>query len=156
VGSSDVAGRDAPIADFLLGATNFTVIVEVKQPSTPLFGGSRARSGSWRLSTDLIESVSQVLQQKATWQIKAETNAAANFDRDGVRIRQRTTDPKCILVIGSDGAFAGGDAEREAKLRTFELFRRDSRNIEILTYTELYERAAFVVGKSEDPRQAGT
>jgi hypothetical protein len=137
-----------------MGATNFTVLVEVKQPGTPLFGGSRARSGTWRLSTDLMESVSQVLQQKADWQVKAKTNAAGNYDRDGTLIRQRTADPKCILIIGSDGAFSGSDAEREAKFRTFELFRRDSRNVDILTYSELYERAAFVVGRST--RQANT
>lgn len=149
VGSSDLAGRDASITDFLLGATNFTVLVEVKQPATPLFGRSKARSGAWRLSTELMEAVSQVLQQKASWQAKAELNSAGNFDRNGSLIRQRTADPKCILIIGSDGEFAGNDAEREAKLRTFELFRRDSRNIEILTYRELFERAAFVVGKAE-------
>lgn len=148
VGSSDLVGRDAPVVDFLLGAANFTVLVEVKQPGTPLFGGSRARSGAWRLSTDLMESVSQVLQQKADWQVKSDTRAAGNFDREGALIRQRTTDPKCILVVGSDGAFSGSDAERQAKFRTFELFRRDSRNIDILTYSELYERAAFVVGRS--------
>lgn len=148
VGSADIAGRDAPVSDFLLGATDFTVLVELKQPSTPLFSGSKARSGTWRLSTDLIESVSQVLQQKASWQTKAETHAAGNFDRDGALIHQRTADPKCILIIGSDRAFAGSDAEREAKLRTFELFRRNSRNIEILTYTELYQRAEFVVGRA--------
>lgn len=154
VGSSDVAGRDAPASDFLLGASNFTVLVEVKRPDTPLFGGSRARSGAWRLSTDLTESVSQVLQQKADWQIKAETNATGNYTRDGTLIRQRTSDPKCILIIGDDGAFSGSDAERVVKFRTFELFRRDSRNIDILTYSELYERAAFVVGRSK--RQADT
>lgn len=148
VGVSDVAGRDAPVSDFLLGTSHFTVVVEVKEPGTPLFGGSRARSGAWRLSTNLIESVSQILQQKASWQIKAETNAARNYDRNGALICQRTADPKCILVIGSNDAFSGSDTEQEAKFRTFELFRRDSRNIEILTYSELYERAAFVVGRS--------
>lgn len=148
VGAPDVAGRDAPISDFLLGASHFTVLVEVKQPGTPLFGGTRARSGAWRLSTDLMESVSQVLQQKADWQVKAEANALRNYDREGVLIRQRTNDPKCILVIGSDGAFVGTDAARETKRRTFELFRRDSRNVDILTYSELYERASFVVGRS--------
>ena len=134
VGAADVAGRDAPVADFLLGASHFTVVVEVKQPGTPLFGGSRTRSGAWRLSTDLIDSVSQVLQQKAVWQVKAENNAAGNYDRSGALIRHRTTDPKCILIIGGNGAFSGSDAEQEAKLRTFELFRRDSRNMDILTY----------------------
>jgi len=154
VGSSDLAGRDAPVVDFLLGATHFTVLVEVKQPGTPLFGGSRARSGAWRLSTDLMESVSQILQQKADWLVKAATHAAGNYDRDGALIRHRTADPKCILVIGSDNAFSGSDMEREAKFRTFELFRRDSRNIDIFTYSELFERAAFVVGHSA--RQADT
>jgi len=28
---------------------------------------------------------------------------------------------------------------------TFELFRRDSRNIEIITFDELYDRAKFIV-----------
>lgn len=106
------------------------------------------RSGTWRLSSDLIESVSQVLQQKAVWQVRAGANAAGNYNRDGALISNRTADPKCILVIGSSGAFSGSDADREAKFRTFELFRRDSRNIDILTYSELYERAKFVVGHS--------
>ena len=149
VGTADLAGRDAPVSDFLLGASHFTVLVEVKHPATALFGGSRARSGAWRLSSELMESVSQILQQKADWQIKAEANAARNYDDDGQLIHQRTSDPKSILVIGSDHAFHGSDAEREAKFRTFELFRRDSRNIDILTYTELYDRAAFIVGRSE-------
>ena len=37
IAAEDVAGRDGSIADFLLGATNFTVLVEVKKPSTRLF-----------------------------------------------------------------------------------------------------------------------
>jgi len=30
-------------------------------------------------------------------------------------------------------------------MKTFELFRRDSRNVEILTYDELYNRAEYIV-----------
>jgi hypothetical protein len=30
-------------------------------------------------------------------------------------------------------------------MKTFELFRRDSRNVEILTFDELYDRATFIV-----------
>ena len=37
------------------------------------------------------------------------------------------------------------DKEKRVKLKTFELFRRDSRNVEIITYDELYERAKFIV-----------
>lgn len=31
------------------------------------------------------------------------------------------------------------------KRKTLELFRRDSRNVEIITYDELLERASFIV-----------
>jgi hypothetical protein len=147
IADTDLDGNDAAIVDFLMGCTNFTVLVEVKKPSTPLFVKSQNRANSWRLSKDFIDAVSQILEQKASWQIKAETNAHKNFNAEGELLRQRTLDPKCILITSSDEAFAGSEKEREIKLRTFELFRRDTRNIEIVTYDELYERACFIVSE---------
>lgn len=154
VGSEDMAGRDGAIADFLLGATNFTVLVEVKTPQTKLFQKNANRAGSWQLSGDLIGAVSQILEQKASWQIKAETGATANFDDFGNVIIQRTVDPKCILIVGSNDAFVGTDKVKAIKLRTFELFRRDSRNIEIVTYDELFARARFIVEHGSETETA--
>ncbi len=145
IADTDLGGSDAAIVDFLMGCTNFTVLVEVKKPSTPLFLRSRNRANSWRLSTDFTDAVSQILEQKASWQIKAEANVHKNFSAAGKLLRQRTLDPKCILITSSKTAFAGPEKEQEIKLRTFELFRRDTRNIEIVTYDELYERATFIV-----------
>ncbi|MBY5331651.1 DUF4263 domain-containing protein [Rhizobium leguminosarum] len=145
IADTDLNGNDAAIVDFLMGCTNFTVLVEVKKPSAPLFVRSQNRANSWRLSKDFIDAVSQILEQKASWQIKAETNAHKNFNADAELLRQRTLDPKCILIMSSSAAFAGSEKEREIKLRTFELFRRDTRNIEIVTFDELYERASFIV-----------
>lgn len=145
IADTDVSGHDAAIVDFLMGCTNFTVLVEVKKPSTPLFRKNQNRANSWRLSSDFTDAVSQILEQKASWQIKAEANAHKNFNAAGQLLRQRTLDPKCILITSSSAAFAGSEKEREIKLRTFELFRRDTRNIEIVTYDELYERACFIV-----------
>ncbi|MBK6340391.1 MAG: hypothetical protein IPF63_12640 [Bacteroidetes bacterium] len=40
--------------------------------------------------------------------------------------------------------------EKEIKKKTLELFRMDSRNVEILTFDELYERACFIAeGENE-------
>jgi hypothetical protein len=149
IAAEDVAGRDGSIADFLLGATNFTVLVEVKKPGTRLFDERRNRAGSWKLSAELIDAVSQILEQEASWQVKAEASALGNFDDEGNLIAQRTIDPKSILIVGSNSQFSGTEKESAIKLRTFELFRRDSRNLEILTYDELYERAKFVVGRDD-------
>lgn len=149
IAGEDLAGRDGAIIDFLSGAKNFTVLVEVKTPTTPLFHQSSNRANSWRLASELVGAVSQILEQKAGWQVKAEVGAAGNFTDNGTLIRQHTADPKCILIIGSDEAFGGDEKVRAIKLRTFELFRRDSRNVEIVTYDELFERARFIVGHSE-------
>ncbi len=89
IAAEDVAGRDGSIADFLLGATDFTVLVEVKKPGTRLFDERRNRAGSWKLSAELIDAVSQILEQKASWQVKAETSALGNFDDGGNLIAQR-------------------------------------------------------------------
>ena len=120
-------------------------MVEVKRPDTILFGKDKNRSNSWTLSDNLISALSQILEQKASWQVFSEQNANNNFDDTGQLIKQRTVDPKSVLVIGSSDQFAGEDKENQIKARTFELFRRDSRNVEIITYDELYERAKFIV-----------
>lgn len=154
IASEDLAGRDGAISDSLLGCNKFTVLVEIKKPDTPLFENSKNRANSWKLSDDLIESLSQILEQKASWQIKGEVNANNNFNDRGELIQQKTLDPKSILIIGSDSQFEGTEKVKQVKLRTFELFRRDSRNIEILTYDELYERAKFIV--SHTPKAENT
>jgi len=145
VSGEDVAGKDSVINDFLMGCNKFTVLVEIKRPDTPLFGNDKNRSNSWTLSSDLISSLSQILEQKASWQVNSETNSNKNFDTDGNHIKQKTFDPKSILIIGSTKQFDGEDKKNQIKTKTFELFRRDSRNVEIITYNELYERAKFIV-----------
>jgi hypothetical protein len=145
VSNTDVAGRDSVINDFLLGCNKFTVLVELKRPDTELFGKDKNRSNSWTLSSDLISALSQILEQKVSWQIFSDVNANRNFDDEGNLIKQKTIDPKSILVIGRASQFEGEDKENQIKAKTFELFRRDSRNIEIVTYDELYERAKFIV-----------
>ncbi|MEQ1899500.1 MAG: Shedu immune nuclease family protein [Devosia sp.] len=149
IGEKDVAGHDGAVADYLLGATNFTVLVEIKRPDTELFAARQNRSNAWRLSKDLFDAVSQILEQKASWQIKSEVNFGSNFTSSGELVTQRTLDPKCVLIVGSNSMFSGTERERAVKLRTFELFRRDSRNIEILTYDEVLERARFILSHTQ-------
>jgi hypothetical protein len=145
LGLADLSGSGSPITDFLLGARNFTVIVELKKPNTPLFKANANRAGSWSLSNLLFDSCAQILEQKAAWQIKSELNNRNSSDSEGNFIKQRTADPKAILVIGSLRDITGTEVEKSTKLRTFELFRRDSRNIDVVTFDELFERAKFIV-----------
>ncbi|MFA7718128.1 MAG: Shedu immune nuclease family protein [Candidatus Absconditabacterales bacterium] len=142
VGTSDLSGGNSPITDFLMGCKDFTVLVELKAPKIDLFSNVQDRSNSWKLSNDLLYSISQILAQKADWQIKSQT---PQFTKDGKEIKQQTIDPKTILIIGRSKDYSGEDQDQQIKKRTFELFRRNLKNIEILTYDELYERARFIV-----------
>ena len=143
ISSVDLDGKNEVIGDFLM-AHKFTVLVELKRPDTKLFGDKIERSETWKLSNELHYAVSQILAQKAEWQIKSRST---NFDTTGKRITEETYDPKTILIIGNTEQFAGDSKESTIKARTFELFRRNSRNIEILTFDELYERADYIVNQ---------
>ena len=143
---TDAAGKDGVISDFLLGDKRFTSFVEIKLPTTTLFKKSQNRSGCWKLSSELLDAYSQILEQKACGEIKVEQKEL--FDEYGGAITQSAYDSKTFLIIGSLTDLEGGnysDKEKRIKLKTFELFRRDSRNVEIITYDELYERAKFIV-----------
>jgi len=147
----DLGGGDVPITDFLLSDSRFTRLVELKRPSTPLFEVRKNRSRSWRLSRDLTDSVSQILAQKASWEMQA---GQANYDSQGNRVREQIADVDCILIIGSRSQIDGTEKEVEIKLRTLELFRRNLRNLEVLLYDELLERARFIVDGTDDINDA--
>jgi len=149
---SDVSlnGSNTVIADYLLGDKMFTTFIEIKKPSTPLFGKDKNRSNAWSLSEDLINSVSQILEQKASGLIKLEKQ---QYNSNGEIIQQKAYDSKVVLIIGHwrEIDISSSQLIKEIKKKTFELFRRDSRNVEIITYDELYDRAKFIVeGKNDD------
>lgn len=142
-----IDGSQTVISDFLMGDSRFTVLVELKKPNTPIFENSPNRSMSWRLSKELTNAVSQILTQKAEWELKSQER---QFKNDGKPLIETTVDPKTILIIGNTNQFKGDDRDSLIKSKTFELFRRNSRNIEIITYDELFERASFIVSNKRD------
>jgi len=97
------------------------------------------------LSNDVVHSVSQILEQKASGLIKLDKQ---QYDSSGNPIIQKAYDSKVILIMGHWKQLeeSSNELESEIKKKTFELFRNDSRNIETLTYDELYDRARFIVG----------
>ncbi|PKG34906.1 Shedu immune nuclease family protein, partial [Psychrobacter sp. Sarcosine-3u-12] len=144
--NTDAAGKGSVIADFLIGDKRFTSFVEIKLPTTTLFSGRQNRSGCWKLSSDLLDSYSQILEQKACGEIKIEQEEL--YDENEELITQRAYDSKTFLIIGSLKSLEESNCsakEKKIKFKTFELFRRDSRKVDIITYDELYERAKFIV-----------
>jgi hypothetical protein len=146
VGTAGTDNRNKPIVDFLMSFTDYTVLVEIKRPNTPIFQPRKAgRAGTWRFSADFMDAVSQVLEQKAQWLSAAQSGD--HFNKSGTRrLEARTRDAKTILVIGNRAEFHQSDNPRDATIKsdTFELFRRDTRTMEIITFDELFDRAKFI------------
>lgn len=134
------------VCDYLLADNKFISFVELKTPNTPLFGTSRNRSQCWRLNTELLDAYSQVLEHKASGQLHY---AKPKLDNNNEIIKQKPIDVKVILIIGNWKEIENDDLNTKSiKEKTLELFRRDSRNIEIITFCELYERAEHIVKNS--------
>lgn len=146
VGSGGTDNRNKPTVDYLMTFTDYTVLVEIKRPDTPVFQPQKAgRAGTWRFSADFMDAISQVLEQKAEWLAAAQSGE--HFDKSGSRrLETRTRDAKVILVIGNRAEFDRSENLRDATIKrdTFELFRRDTRAVEIVTFDELLDRAEFI------------
>jgi hypothetical protein len=146
VGGGGTDNRNQPVSDFLMTFTDYTVLVEIKTPTTPLFRRRRGgRAGTWEFSSEFMGAVSQILEQKAEW--LSFSQAGEHYNKAGTeKLAARTRDPRSILVIGSKVEFASSEQPRDATVMadTFELFRRECRGIDIVTYDELLERARFI------------
>ena len=146
VGGVGTSNKNKPVVDYLMTFTDYTVLVEIKRPDTNIFKSSKnARSGTWEFSSEFIGAVSQILEQKAEW--LAFANHGEHSNNAGTEIlKARTKNAKSILVIGSNNEFSCSTNPVESNLKkdTFELFRRGTNNVDIITFDELLERARFI------------
>ncbi|MGH9827300.1 MAG: Shedu immune nuclease family protein [Blastocatellia bacterium] len=145
VGGSDLSGSGAVVGDYLYatqGALRFTVLVEIKRPSSELVRDQHYRNRVPKLGEDMVGAVVQTQQQCYQWAIqgsRTEENREI-LEQQGIY----TYEPKGIVVIGNTASL-----DTVEKRRTFEVYRRNVKNPEVLTFDELLERARFIVGNKD-------
>lgn len=150
VGVEDTSGKRSPKAD-MLGISNYTTLIELKTSDTPIFKpqrGSNGRANTWEFSAEFISGISQCLGQKSSFD---ESYCIKSIIReDGTVISKENVynkDVKTVFIIGMRYAQFPHDEQinNTTKSNTFELFRRNNRNVEIITFDELFERAYHIV-----------
>ncbi|MCI5208070.1 MAG: DUF4263 domain-containing protein [Candidatus Electrothrix sp. ATG2] len=129
VGGRKFSGSGDKIADFLSKnlLTNNTAIIEIKTPQEALIG-KKYRDNVYSPSVPLSGSLNQALDQKYKLQksialLKEESRI---YDIETYAIH-------CALVIGT----IPDDLEKQ---KSFEIFRKNSRDVEIITFDELLEK----------------
>lgn len=141
-GGVKIDGKGGQRGDNLMSTTgdlNFTVLVEIKTPATPLLQGTQEiRNGAWSLSKSLTDALSQIQANIQTWE-KQGSEQPENRDKLD-KLSVFTVKPKGIIVIGLLSQLVDRN-----KRETFQRFRKSIHGIDIITYDELFERAKFIV-----------
>ncbi|MEE1964313.1 Shedu anti-phage system protein SduA domain-containing protein [Allomuricauda taeanensis] len=154
MGAEDSDGKGSSKSD-LLGLNYFTTLIELKTANTNIFKEtktSKSRANTFDFSNDIIEAYSQILAQREDIMGNKEKSLKLE-DHIVDRQLHRTIDPKCILIIGSRNSEFPHirSSVMNTKSDTFERFRQSIRNIDIITFDELFERAYHIVHTSKLP-----
>lgn len=140
-----VTGKGGQRGDFLAATVAnrcFTVLVEIKRPDSPLVRNKLYRNKVHVLGEDLTGGVAQLQSNCRTWEVQG------SRDDDNRELLEHsachTIQPKGILIIGHWGRL-----DTNAKRTTFELFRRNVQNPEVITFDELLARAKHLLLREE-------
>ena len=117
------------------------VLIEIKKSSTDLLRKDPYRAGCWAVSDELSAAVTQT--QKTAFQFSRDRFRDVLKDSDGNDTGELaySVEPRSYLVIGNLTELRGNDD----KIACFELYRRNTRLPEIVTFDELYQRARCIV-----------
>ena len=150
VGVDNSKKRKNPSVD-IFGVSEFTVLIELKHTNTNIFkkDKSKGRANTWDFTADFFEGISQCLGQKFELEKSFDIKEFVKDDNSFLdKTRIQSIDPKSILILGNkkrEIPIKDLDSDNFLKNRTLERFRRNNRNIDVLTYDELFERAYHIV-----------
>ncbi|MAI62039.1 MAG: hypothetical protein CBB87_06055 [Micavibrio sp. TMED27] len=130
VGGRKISGSGEKIADFLVknSLSNNAALIEIKTPSTSLLNKTSYRDGVYVASKDLSGSLNQVLDQR----LKFQQNIFA-IKNNSKLYAMETYHVQGFLIVGTMPT-------EDDKIKSFELFRGNSKDITIITFDELLEK----------------
>lgn len=136
VGGKSISNRGGNVIDFLC-ANNLTrnvVLVEIKTPVTRLLG-AKYRGDIYNISNELSGSVIQVTNYKNSLMQNYMTLAGSEEESF------EAFDPRCIVIIGNIDSELADRRQR----KSLELFRMGLKDVQVITYDELFGKVEFLV-----------
>ena len=159
VGSSIAgAGKRSDALLQTTGRIRSMVLAEIKTHRTFLLASQEYRTGCWAPSSELVGAVAQVhgTVHRAVDHIGERIASVAD---DGAEIPGQFTylvRPRSYLVVGSLQQLIGASGgDHVDKVRSFELYRRQLAEPEIITFDELLARAEWSVSLAEQANDSG-
>lgn len=152
VAGSSITGAGKRV-DALLetsGRIRSLVFAEIKHHETDLLAGTEYRSGCWAPSADLVGAVTQA-QQTVDIAVRAIGTQLRDIDEGGAETDEavQVVRPRSFVIAGQLDQLRGASGVHTTKHRSFELYRRNLYEPEIVTYDELLARAEWHISVAE-------
>jgi hypothetical protein len=140
VGGKSINNTGGNIIDFLFinNLTRNVALVEIKTPVTKLLG-SKYRGDIYNISNELSGSVIQVNNYKNS--LLQDYSNLIDLEED----RFNAFDPKSIVIIGN----IRSELTEKRQRKSFELFRMGLKDVQVITYDELFAKVEFLVNLLE-------
>lgn len=139
VGGKTIENKEGKVADFLYrnSLTQNVYIIEIKTPLKKLIDSKAAyrKPNVFSLGRELTGGLVQILDQKDS--LQKEFYSLGKGSKDEFN----SFNPKALLVIGRLSDLT------DKQIPTFELFRNNMKDVEIITYDELLARTNLILGQ---------
>lgn len=132
VGGKNLSNKNGKVTDFLVknSLTNNVAFLEIKTHRTVLLGSKVAYRGDdvFPMSKDVTGGITQVLDQRDNFQKEFYTHKGKSGEE------LETVNSKCVVLMGIIADL------KPKEIKSFELFRSNSKDVEIVTFDELLAR----------------
>lgn len=148
MGGKSLKNTGGNLVDFLYknNITGNAVLIEIKTPATPILG-RLYRNDIYNISGELSGATVQASNYSYTFS-KEYLNLAADKD-----VEIQSFKPTCVVLIGN----ATAQLDDEKKQKSFELYRNGQKDVQIITYDELFEKIRglekLLEGQQERPNE---
>jgi len=148
----DINWKWSPKVD-IVGYSDYTVLIELKTANKDIFTEKKKpktwRTNTWSFTDDFIDWISQCLAQKSEHDKERKDIKKNNDDWKKETLREiRTIDTDCIFIIWNKERELPSKSnldEDDIKKDTFKRYRENSKNVKIMTFDGLYERAKNIL-----------
>ncbi len=144
VGGRTIQGGGDKIADFLVknSLTNNAALLEIKTPRSKLLNERPYRANVYAPAGELVGAINQALDQKSKFEQEI----------SNIRYHNRSLDIEAHHVQAC--VLAGTMPSGEDRVRSFELFRHNLKDVVVVTFDELLRKVEdfceFIEGKYEE------
>lgn len=134
VGGKTVENKEGKVVDFIYqnGLSREVALIEIKTPNTRLLS-TEYRTGVYSIHSDLTGSIIQVLGYKEQI-IRDYAQLRLDYEREF-----KVFSPKCVVIAGKLKGL------NEKQLQSFEIYRKELKNVTIITYDELFQKVQMLL-----------